>query len=98
MKLVIVSPAAESDVATAFDWYESKSPGLGDRFLSSVRSVLERIAEAPLAFPQGRRGTRRAQLFGFPFAIFFKDTDEAILIIAILHGRRGPTVRAVRNT
>ncbi len=30
---LIIRPEAEADIADAFDWYESRVPGLGSEFL-----------------------------------------------------------------
>jgi len=97
VKPVIVSSAAEIDAAEAFDWYESRSFGLGDRFLRSVRVTLTRIGDAPLAFQLVRRATRRAQVTGFPYSVYFRELGDVIVVVAIFHGKRGPVVRATRG-
>ena len=47
---------AEDDARAAFDWYEEHQRGLGVRFFDAVSAAVDRIAEAPHAYPEGYRG------------------------------------------
>jgi plasmid stabilization system protein ParE len=47
----IIRPRAERDIQSAYDWYESQEPGLGERFLQAVRKRLEAIREFPESCP-----------------------------------------------
>ena len=47
----IVRPRAERDIQSAYDWYESQEPGLGERFLEAVQKRLEAIHRMPRACP-----------------------------------------------
>ena len=40
--LVVTSPA-ETDLTTAYDWYEEQSPGLGAEFLRAVEAVFAAV-------------------------------------------------------
>lgn len=52
MKFTVdILDAAKSDIRNAFSWYEQKHPGLGKRFLSSVRAKFHYIQQQPLAAP-----------------------------------------------
>ncbi len=44
---LILRPEAESDLAEAFEWYEQRRPGLGERLLLSVEATLVAIQETP---------------------------------------------------
>ena len=46
--------------------------------------------EAPSAFPRVRGETRRAVLTRFPYALYFRVTDESIVVLAV-HGRQNPS-------
>jgi len=89
---LVVRPLAEADIEDAAGWYESEQRGLASRFLVDLELVLERASESPLQFPLVAEGIRRGLLHSFPYAVYFKDTEERILILAVLHLRRKPAV------
>jgi plasmid stabilization system protein ParE len=88
----IVRPLAQADLDDAATWYEGQQPGLGSRFLDAVDHVFNRVRETPLQFPSISLGVRRALLQTFPYAVYFGETDQAVVILAVLHLRRGPRV------
>ena len=71
----VVRPEAEADIEEAFGWYETRSSGLGIRFLDAVGITLEIVRESPQRFPSMHREPdltiRRALLEGFPYGVFF---------------------------
>lgn len=81
---------AENDIHDAASWYESQRPHLGHEFLDEIEASFTRIAENPLQFQILYRGVRRALLSRFPFGVFFRVVDEAIVVLAILHASRNP--------
>jgi plasmid stabilization system protein ParE len=77
----ILRPRAENDIQAAFEWYESKAPGLGGEFLGAVRERLESIRAFPEASPIIYRDIRRAVVSRFPYVIFYV-IRPAVLAIA----------------
>jgi uncharacterized protein (DUF934 family) len=51
-------PRAETEIASAQDWYEAQRAGLGRRFLDEVESMFERIATMPTRFPRWQDDAR----------------------------------------
>lgn len=86
---------AERDVAEAFAWYEEKREGLGSEFLSRVDEVVEKITHHPLSYPKVIEDVRRANLEQFPYALWYKIEDDAV-VIACIHGKRSPRVALAR--
>jgi plasmid stabilization system protein ParE len=84
----VVRPLAEADLAQAASWYDDEQPGLGLRFLNDVDQIFGRIREMPRQFPVVSGKIRRALLRTFPYAVYFRETDEALVILAVLHLRR----------
>ena len=84
-------PEAAADLDEAVDWYESQRLGLGLEFLAEAQRLTERIASSPLQFPILYRDARRALLRRFPYAFFFRATDDSVLIIAVADLRREPS-------
>lgn len=86
----IVRPLAESDLESAATWYERQRTGLGSRFLDTVDQLFERVRTAPRQFPLVSGTVRRALVHTFPYAVYFRVTDDAVVVLAILHLRRRP--------
>ncbi len=78
-------------------WYEDQRPGLGLRFLDVVDLVMDRIRTAPLQFPSIAANVRRALLHTFPYAVYFRVTEETITVLAVLHLRRDPRAWRARG-
>ena len=83
-------PQAEAEALEARRWYEARRAGLGEEFGAEVDAAVARIVEHPLAFPRVRGETRRAVLTRFPYALYFRITDDGIVVLAV-HGRQDPS-------
>ena len=82
-------PQADAEVLEARRWYEERRQGLGEEFGAAVDDTVARIAATPLAFPRVHGETRRAILRRFPYAIYFRIWEDAIVVLAV-HGRQDP--------
>lgn len=71
-------------------WYESERDGLGDQLLADVDGVLANVSERPATFPLVLDPFRRALLARFPYAIYFRETDDGVQVFAVFHARRDP--------
>jgi hypothetical protein len=87
---------ASQELAEAALWYESKEPGLGERFLAEVESTLVRIEGRPgigarweLEGPPGLPEVRRLPLRRFPFLVVYAAVP-GLMVVAVAHGRRRP--------
>lgn len=85
-------PRAENDIQSAFEWYESQRPGLGDEFLAAVRERLEAVRSLPESSPVIYRDVRRAVVSRFPYLIFYVVRPRRIAVLAVLHHARNPAV------
>jgi mRNA-degrading endonuclease RelE of RelBE toxin-antitoxin system len=77
----------------AYEWYEERSEGLGERFIASVRQTMEKIGEHPLLFgKRSKKGFREARIKGFPYLIIYKiyARKKIIFINTIHHTSRHP--------
>jgi plasmid stabilization system protein ParE len=93
----IVRLLAEADLEQAASWYEQERSGLGVRFLADVDQVFGRIRAMPLQFPIIAGNVRRALLHTFPYAVYFRETNQALIVLAVLHLRRRPELWRVRS-
>jgi plasmid stabilization system protein ParE len=69
---VLFTPEADDDVVGAYDWYESREPGLGEDFLRSVEACVRGIQRHPEMYPAAIDEFRRAPIRRFPFEIFYE--------------------------
>ena len=83
-------PQAEAEAVEARRWYEARRAGLGEEFGAEVDAAVARIVDHPRAFPRVRGETRRVVLTRFPYALYFRITDDSIVILAV-HGRQDPS-------
>lgn len=81
---------AEQDLRDAISWYDREREGLGDELLAEVDAVLTRAAERPAVFPVVLAPFRRALCERFPYAIYFRETDDLVQVFAVFHARRDP--------
>ena len=92
----IVRPLAEADLEDAARWYEDERAGLAERFLSDVDRTFARIRERPFQFPTVGGDVHRALLHTFPYAVYFRASEEIVTVLAVLHLRRNPKVWRAR--
>ena len=85
---VVYRRRVQSDLTAAFDWYEEHGTGLGEEFLSSVRSTFKSIEEFPEMFAFVHGTVRRATVVRFPFAVFYIVEPSRAVILRVLHTSR----------
>ena len=85
---VKITPLAEADITKAHDDYESREPGLGNRFVGQVRSTLTRIGQNPFQYQvvQGTREHRRPPVRQFPYGLWYRiEPDESVVVACLAH-------------
>jgi len=87
---LIVTPAAEADLAEARAWYERKRDGLGAEFVLCVEAGLDHICRAPTAASEVYPGVRRVVVRRFPYGIYYRVDPEQIAVLAVYHSKRDP--------
>jgi len=89
MQIKILS-SAESDLEEGYRFYESNSPGLGDYFLDSLYSDIGSLTIFggihPMVFGYHRLIAKR-----FPFAVYYRVTNDVVLVMAVLDCRGNPS-------
>ena len=81
---------AEEEFDEAFDWYESRQTGLGEKFAAEVQKVFDRISGSPhahrIVFADIRKGVVRR----FPYCVYYRPHSDRIEVIAVFHTSRDP--------
>lgn len=81
---------AVADLRRARDHYAAIDPALSEDFALAFDAVLERVRIFPHGAPpvDGIPGLRRARMRRFPFGVFYRDTDEPVIVVRVLHNAR----------
>ena len=82
---------ALNQMQKSYDFYESKSTGLGERFLSTIEEYFERIADNPKLFQIKREEIREVYIKYFPFVIVYQIVKETIIVYSVFHTSRNPS-------
>ncbi len=87
---VVFRSQAEEELEEAQGWYEERTRGLGQEFVTCVQAAIEAIRRNPEQFQRVDGEVRRALVRRFPYAILYLADPEAIAIIAVFHSSRAP--------
>lgn len=94
---VVFRVAARHEVEEAVTWYEQQRPGLGEEFLREIDEAILRAAGHPDQYPLVYADVRRAVARRFPYSVFFRIRDKRLVVLAVFHGRRDPTIWQARS-
>jgi plasmid stabilization system protein ParE len=81
---------ARSELLAQIAYYEAVSKGLGARFRREVEAAAEAAASFPLHGKPAAAQTRRRRVADFPFAVFYTQTTDGVLIHAVAGDRQRP--------
>lgn len=87
---IVLLPEAVADAAEAYQWYEQRGEGLGDRFLKCVGDCIERIQQQPELAERVYLDFRRILVRRFPYVIFYEFEADRIVIYSIFHSSQDP--------
>jgi plasmid stabilization system protein ParE len=76
----ILSSRAQKEITEAWNWYEDRQPGLGDRFLKELRTRIEKIEQTPERYPTRFRSYKETPVPVFPFLIIYRINKRKKLI------------------
>jgi len=89
---VVLRRAAQAEFDEAADWYERQRTNLGRDFVAKVQTTFDRIRTAPHQFPTVFEGIRQAIVDRFPYSVLFQSEPKRIVVLAVFHHRRNPSV------
>jgi toxin ParE1/3/4 len=81
-----------SPASPAYGTADVRTTGTGARLVDLVDERIGDIARAPTSFPRDRQEpmVRRARIHKFPCTRLFMVHDDAVVLLALAHGRRKP--------
>jgi plasmid stabilization system protein ParE len=89
---VVFQHAARREFDEAALWYEERRRGLGIQFVSEIDHAIDLAAENPERFPVMHRDVRCVRVRRFPYSVFFRAESRRIVVLAVFHARRDPSV------
>jgi toxin ParE1/3/4 len=88
---VILTRAALHELDETLGYIAERSPQGAQRVKAMVWSRIELLGQHPLAgHTTNRQGLRRVLALPYPYAIFYRVSDEAIIVQSIRHTARRP--------
>ena len=90
MKDILFHPEAEEEMIDSAIFYETKSKGLGHKFLNEIARSLDLISSSPKTWTVLSDEIRRFLLRRFPFGLLYEIHNDYIYIIAVMHLHREP--------
>jgi predicted glycoside hydrolase/deacetylase ChbG (UPF0249 family) len=87
---IVVLAEAVHDIEAARDFYEVQEVGVGDYFVDSLLSDLQRLGELSGVHPK-HFDFHRMLATHFPFAIYYRESASQTQVFAVLDLRRNPT-------
>jgi len=88
---LILRAEAEDDVRTISHELEAVQSGLGRRFTSALREILDRIEFMPEIYAPLWHDVRAARLKRFQHVTYYIVLAEQVEVLAVLHGARHPS-------
>ena len=89
MRPVRFLPEAVQDLVATQRWYGMREPALARDFAEVFAAAVVRIRRDPRSFPLVHGQIRRLVMKRFPYAVYFREQGDEILVIA-LHSRQDP--------
>jgi toxin ParE2 len=89
MNVEFIEPAS-IELDDAIEYYNSQSPGFGEKFLEEVLQTINLIVLFPEAWSEVTKHTRKALLRKFPYNLIYTIHKKKIYILAVAHQHREP--------
>ncbi len=90
MKRARFITAALQEFLAEVAYYSEIQTSLGGRFTAAIEEAAARALAFPHAGSPAASNTRRVMVKGFPFALFYRPTQDGIIIFAVVHQARHP--------
>jgi len=86
----IFSKLALQELEDGRVYYNLEKEGLGDKFKSFIKDEVHIIFQSPYLYPVITEPVHRKVITKFPYNIFYRVDDNAIVILSISHQRKKP--------
>src|SRR4051812_48587655 len=80
----------ETDVSEAYNWYEDKEEGLGERFLIELVGCYKKLQDHPEFYSKSSKHYRKLIVNYFPYLIAYEVGKNKVSVYAVFHTSRNP--------
>jgi len=89
---LILDDLVQREIVEAAAWYEERQEGVGERFVQRIREKIAMIRGNPYLYQKRYRHMRSAALQQFPYNIHYavNETEQCVVILAVVHSGRDP--------
>jgi plasmid stabilization system protein ParE len=86
---------ARNEILEAWEWYEDRQEGLGDRFINQISFKIKQVVQMPERYPEKKKTFREAKIDVFPYLLIYKivNRKKVITIISVFHTSRNPKMK-----
>jgi plasmid stabilization system protein ParE len=92
-----IKEEAVLDIKEAYLYYEEQKVGLGNRFLETLESYLERVKKYPEHYQIKRKPYREAFIKNFPYIIIYEIEGDKIIVYAVFNTWRNPNKKPIKH-
>ena len=92
-----IKQEAREDIADIFLWYEEHQVHLGYRFLDVFEERIAFLQKDPQVYSKKYKTFRQALVSKFPYLIIFEISGNIIIVFAVIHAKRKPSLRFKRK-
>jgi plasmid stabilization system protein ParE len=87
-----ILPRARRQLMEAWDWYDDRWAGLGDRFMQEIEKKLQQIEKTPERYAERRKGFRETKVKIFPYLVIYRiqKRKKIVAVSSIFHTSRNP--------
>jgi len=89
---LVFRDVAIAEAIEAYGWYENRSAGLGERFLTSVDECIAEVCRNPDLFAIAFKSFRRSIVRRFPYVVVYKVEDDTVTVCAIFHSSQNEKI------
>lgn len=95
---ILLHEEASEELSDTFHWYEDRSAGLGERFMTLLQKRLQQIADDPERYPKKRKSYRETTMDTFPYVIIYEvfKKERIVFVSYIFHSSRNPRLKYKR--
>ena len=93
-----IKEEAYRDIQDAYNYYESKQIGLGDRFVEELEEKINYIQVYPLHFREIEDDFRQVLIDIFPYQIIYEFNNTNIIIYSVFNAYQNPENKPPKNS
>ena len=98
MKYVLeIKEEAIFDIKEAYLYYEEQKIGLGNRFLDTLETYIERVQKNPEHYQVKRKPYREAFIKDFPYLIIYEIEASKVIIYAVFNTWKNPNKKPAKK-